>query len=97
MLVQRERRLGSAPRLRSCRAKPAAVSASPGQRDDTAGWRPENDATNITSCAGALTDAGRSGLAAVVQESHVGQAVAVVYAAASLEDLCRHETWRKTP
>ena len=35
MLVQRERRLGSAPRARSWRAKLAAVSASPeGQRRD---------------------------------------------------------------
>lgn len=36
MLVQRERRLGSAPRARSWRAKLAAVSASPEeQRRDT--------------------------------------------------------------
>lgn len=36
MLVQRERRLGSAPRTRSWRAKLAAVSASPEeQRRDT--------------------------------------------------------------
>lgn len=36
MLVQRERRLGSAPRERSWRAKLAAVSASPEQqRRDT--------------------------------------------------------------
>lgn len=49
----------------------------------------ENRLRGIKLCAGALTDAGRSGLAAVVQESHVGQAVAVVHAAAPLQDLCK--------
>lgn len=44
-----------------------------------------------------LTDARRSGLAAVVQEGHVGQSVAIVHAAASLQDLCtQRERGRET-
>ena len=46
MLVQRERRLGSAPKERSWRANPAAVSASPEEhRRSTGTVRPGRDLT----------------------------------------------------
>lgn len=97
MFVQRDRRLGSAPRARSWRAKATAASTSPKQRRNSrecsknTSWhrRFSELSSGNSSYVGPLTNALSSSLATVVQEAHIRQTISIIHATASLQDLCK--------